>query len=399
MTSDAGDWLDQAHPDTLAVRAGIRRGPEGEHSEPIFTTSSYIFDSAADAAARFDGSRSANVYSRYTNPTVRAFEQRLAALEGADAAVGTASGMAAILSVCMTFLQSGDHVICSRDVFGSTVGLFQNYLNKFGISISFVGLRDLAGWSAAVTPNTRLLYCETPSNPLSEIADIAALGEIARAANARLVVDNCFCTPALQKPLALGAHVVIHSATKYLDGQGRVLGGAVVGTRDDMAQVNSFIRTCGPSLSPFNAWVAMKGLETLSLRMRAHCDNALALAQWLQQQAAVDRVHYAGLPEHPGHDLASRQQCGYGGVLSFEVIGGQGAAWRFIDATELMSLTANLGDAKTTIVHPATTTHGRLSDAQRAEAGIADGLIRIAVGLEHIDDLIADCQRGFDALA
>ena len=399
MTSDAGDWLDQAHPDTLAVRAGIRRGPEGEHSEPIFTTSSYIFDSAADAAARFDGSRSANVYSRYTNPTVRAFEQRLAALEGADAAVGTASGMAAILSVCMTFLKSGDHVICSRDVFGSTVGLFQNYLNKFGISISFVGLRDLAGWSAAVTPNTRLLYCETPSNPLSEIADIAALGEIARAANARLVVDNCFCTPALQKPLALGAHVVIHSATKYLDGQGRVLGGAVVGNRDDMAQVNSFIRTCGPSLSPFNAWVAMKGLETLSLRMRAHCDNALALAQWLQQQAAVDRVYYAGLPEHPGHDLAGRQQRGYGGVLSFELIGGQGAAWRFIDATELMSLTANLGDAKTTIVHPATTTHGRLSDAQRAEAGIADGLIRIAVGLEHIDDLIADCQRGFDALA
>ncbi len=399
MTSDFGDWLDQAHPDTLAVRAGIRRGPEGEHSEPIFTTSSYIFDSAADAAARFDGSRSANVYSRYTNPTVRAFEQRLAALEGADAAVATSSGMAAILSVCMAFLQSGDHVICSRDVFGSTVGLFQNYLAKFGIDISFVGLRDLAGWSSAITPKTRLLYCETPSNPLSEIADIGALAEVANAANARLVVDNCFCTPALQKPLALGAHAVIHSATKYLDGQGRVLGGAVVGSSEDMTQVNSFIRTCGPSLSPFNAWVAMKGLETLSLRMRAHCDNALALAQWLQQQTAVLKVHYAGLPEHPGHDLATRQQCGYGGVLAFEVDGGQTAAWRFIDATQMMSLTANLGDAKTTIVHPATTTHGRLSEDQRTQAGIADGLIRIAVGLEHIQDLIADCQRGFDALA
>lgn len=398
MTSDTGDWLNDAQLETLAIRAGIHRTGQGEHSEPIFTTSSYIFESAADAAARFDGSRSANVYSRYTNPTVTAFEERLAAMEGAEAAVGTASGMAAILSVCMAFLKTGDHVICSRDVFGSTVGLFQNYMARFGIDVSYVPLRDLAAWQAAVRPATRLLYCETPSNPLSEIADLPGLAAIAKSASAQLVVDNCFCTPALQRPLQLGADMVIHSATKYLDGQGRVLGGAVVGRTEAMAQINSFIRTCGPSMSPFNAWVALKGLETLTLRMRAHCDNAQRLAEWLTEQPQVVRVHYAGLSAHPGHALAARQQKGFGGVLSFELAGGQDAAWRFIDATELMSLTANLGDAKTTIVHPATTTHGRLSDSQRAEAGIAGGLIRIAVGLEHCDDIIADCLRGFAAL-
>lgn len=397
MTQDSGKWLDEAHLETRAVRAGISRSHEGEHSEPIHTTSSFIFDSAEDAAARFSGERDANVYSRYTNPTVRSFEQRLAAMEGGEAAVGTASGMAAILSVCMALLKSGDHVVCSRDVFGSTVGLFEKYLGKFGIDVSFVPLRDPQAWSDAVRPNTRMLYCETPSNPLCEVADLAALSEIARRADARLVVDNCFCTPVLQQPLALGADIVIHSATKYLDGQGRVLGGAAVGNKDDMAEVTAFIRTCGPAMSPFNAWVVLKGLETLSLRMKAHCDNAMALARWLDAREDVARVNYAGLESHPGHALAKVQQSGFGGVLSFELVGGRDAAWRFINNTQLMSLTANLGDAKTTIVHPATTTHGRLSEQQRAEAGIAQGLIRIAVGLEHIEDIMADCQRGFDA--
>lgn len=395
MTTDSGDWLDNAHSDTLAIRAGIRRSPEGEHCEPIYTTSSYIFDSPEDAAARFQGEYDANVYSRYTNPTVRGFEQRLAAMECAEAAVATASGMAAILSVCMALLKQGDHVICSRDVFGSTVGLFEKYMVKFGIDVSFVPLRDLIAWRDAVTPRTRLMYCETPSNPISEIADIAALAAIAQHANARLVVDNCFCTPALQKPLLLGADIVIHSATKYLDGQGRVLGGAALGDAATMAEVTAFLRTCGPSLSPFNAWIVMKGLETLSLRMSAHCANAQALAEWLLAQPEVEHVNYAGLPSHPGHSLARQQQTGFGGVLSFVVRGGKAAAWAFIRETHMMSLTANLGDAKTTIVHPATTTHGRISAEQRAQAGIVDGLIRIAVGLEHIDDLKADCLRGF----
>ncbi|MEE4204117.1 MAG: O-succinylhomoserine sulfhydrylase [Halieaceae bacterium] len=399
MTSDRGDWLDTAHPETLAVRAGIHRGPEGEHAEPIFTTSSYIFDSAADAAARFTGERQANVYSRYTNPTVRSFEQRLAALEGAEAAVGTASGMAAILTTCMALLRAGDHVICSRDVFGSTVGLFQNYFEKFGVEVSYVPLRDLDAWRCACRDNTRLMFCESPSNPLCEVADIAALAKLANDTGAVLAVDNCFCTPALQQPLAMGAHLVIHSATKYLDGQGRVLGGAVVGSSELINPMVAFVRTCGPALSPFNAWVLLKGLETLSLRMARHCSNARSLAHWLLEQPAVAKVNFAGLEDHPGHQLAAIQQSDFGAVLSFEVIGGREAAWRFIDATQLMSLTANLGDAKTTIVHPATTTHGRLSDQQRAEAGISDGLIRIAVGLEHIEDLKADCARGFAAIA
>lgn len=401
MTKDRGAWLDEAELETRAVRAGITRTHEGEHGEPIFTTSSYIFESAEDAAARFRGDTDtalANVYSRYTNPTVRAFSERLAALEDAPAAEATASGMAAIMSVCMAFLKKGDHVICSRDVFGSTVGLFEKYLAKFGVDISWVALRDVEAWRRAVRPSTRLLYCETPSNPLCEVADIAALSAVAREAGARLVVDNCFCTPALQQPLKHGADLVIHSATKYLDGQGRALGGAVVGSVDDMAAINAYLRTCGPSMSPFNAWIFMKGLETLSLRMRAHSENALALAHWLSERVEVKQVNYAGLVDHPGHELAQRQQTGFGGVLSFELQGGRSEAWRFINATELMSLTANLGDAKTTIVHPATTTHGRLSDQQRLDAGIHEGLIRIAVGLEHINDLKRDCERGFSAL-
>lgn len=389
------DPLAGAHLDTLAVRSGIERTHEGEHSEAIFATSSYVFDSAAQAQARFSGEEAGNVYSRYTNPTVRAFEERLAALEGAESAVATASGMAAILSTCMALLKAGDHVVCSRDVFGTTVNLFGKYLAKFGIEVTFVPLLDLAGWRAAVRPNTAMLFLETPSNPLCEVADLAAMSELAREDNCLLVVDNCFCTPALQLPLSLGADIVIHSATKYLDGQGRCVGGAVVGRTEHMKEVLTFLRTCGPTMSPFNAWVFLKGLETLRLRMEAHSAAALEIALWLQQQPAVETVYYAGLKDHPGHAVAARQQTAYGGVLSFVVKGAREQAWQFIDATRLMSLTANLGDAKTTIVHPATTTHSRLTPQQREDAGIRDSLIRIAVGLEHVDDLKADMARGF----
>lgn len=395
--NDHDDPLAGAGLDTLAIRAGIHRTAEGEHSEPIFATSSYVFGSAAEAAARFSGESPGNVYSRYTNPTVRGFEERLAALEGGEAAVATASGMAAILSTCMALLKAGDHVICSRDVFGTTTNLFARYMTRFGVSVDFVPLLATDQWRAALRPETRLLYLETPSNPLCEVADIRALAEIAHAHNALLVVDNCFCTPALQRPLALGADIVIHSATKYLDGQGRCVGGAVVGARALMDEVVVFLRNCGPTMSPFNAWVFLKGLETLRLRMEAHSRAALELALWLEQQPQVQRVYYAGLPGHPGHALAASQQSAFGGVLSFEVRGGQSAAWRCIDATQILSLTANLGDAKTTIVHPATTTHGRLSAEQRAAAGISDGLIRVAVGLEDVADLRRDLQRGLDA--
>jgi O-succinylhomoserine sulfhydrylase len=400
MNDDSNDSaLDGAHLDTLAVRAGVVRTAEGEHSEPIFTTSSYVFDSAAQAAARFSGEESGNVYSRYTNPTVRAFEERIAALEGAEAGVATASGMAAILSTCMALLQAGDHVVCSRDVFGTTTNLFGKYLAKFGVEVTFVALLDLDGWRSAIQKNTAMLFVETPSNPLCEVADLAAMSAIARENDCLLVVDNCFCTPALQTPLALGADIVVHSATKYLDGQGRCVGGAVVGSHQHMEEVVTFLRTCGPTMSPFNAWVFLKGLETLRLRMDAHSHSALEMARWLQQQPAVEKVYYAGLEDHPGHDLARQQQRAYGGVLSFTVYGGKAAAWQCIDATRIMSLTANLGDAKTTIVHPATTTHGRLSEEARAVAGITDSLVRISVGLEHLDDLKADLQRGFTALA
>tara|TARA_R110000823_G_scaffold132777_10_gene261369 strand:+ start:19549 stop:20745 length:1197 start_codon:yes stop_codon:yes gene_type:complete len=398
MNNEDDNSLANAHLDTLAIRAGIHRTAEGEHAEPIFLTSSYVFDNAEQAAARFSGELAGNVYSRYSNPTVRSFEERIAALEGAEAAVGTASGMAAILSTCMALLRSGDHVVCSRDVFGTTINLFAKYLAKFGVEVTFVPLLDADAWRAAIRAETRMLFLETPSNPLCEVADVRALAELAHAHDALLVVDNCFCTPALQLPLALGADIVVHSATKYLDGQGRCVGGVVLGSRTHMDEVVTFLRTCGPTMSAFNAWVFLKGLETLRLRMEAHSRNALAVARWLQEQEHVEKVYYAGLADHPGHALAARQQSAFGGVLSFRVRGGREEAWRCIDATRLMSLTANLGDAKTTIVHPATTTHGRLTPEQRAEAGIADSLIRVAVGLEHVDDIIDDLALGLAAL-
>lgn len=390
--------LAEAELDTRAVRAGQVRTAEGEHSEPIFTTSSYVFASAAEAAARFSGEQAGNVYSRYTNPTVRTFEERIAALEGGEMAVATSSGMAAILSTCMALLSAGDHIVCSRSVFGTTTVLLNKFMGKLGIETTFVAPTDYEGWRAALRPETKLLLLETPSNPLADIVDIARLATMSKAQGSYLVVDNCFCTPALQTPLALGADIVVHSATKYLDGQGRCVGGAVVGRKDQMEEVLGFIRSAGPSMSPFNAWVFLKGLETLRLRMEAHSANALALAQWLDTQKGIDKVYYAGLPGHPGHQLAKQQQRAFGGVLSFEVAGGRDAAWRFIDATRLVSITANLGDAKTTIVHPATTTHGRLTPEQRAESGIGDNLIRVAVGLEAVDDLKRDMQRGLDAL-
>ncbi|MDP2226663.1 MAG: O-succinylhomoserine sulfhydrylase [Moraxellaceae bacterium] len=384
--------------DSLAVRAGQARTAEGEHSEAMFLTSSFVFDSAAHAAARFGSSEPGNIYSRFTNPTVRTFEQRLAALEGGERAVATSSGMAAILATCLALLKSGDHVVCSRSVFGTTNVLFEKYMKKFGIETTFVALTEFSAWEAALTPQTRLFFLETPSNPLCEVADIPALAALAHAHDVLLVVDNCFCTPALQKPLALGADVVIHSATKYIDGQGRCLGGAVVGRQKEMDEVFGVVRTCGPTMSAFNAWVFLKGLETLRLRMHAHSDSALALAEWLNTRPEVARVHYAGLSSHPQHTLAAQQQSKFGGVLSFELNGGREEAWRFIDATKLMSITANLGDAKTTITHPATTTHGRLSPEAKVAAGITESLIRIAVGLEDIADLRADCERGFAAL-
>lgn len=392
------ELLRSARPDTLAVRAGQRRGPEGEHSEALYLTSSYVFSSAAEAAERFSGEASGNVYSRYTNPTVRNFEERIAALEGAEQAVATASGMAAVLTACMSWLSAGDHIVCSRGVFGSTTVLLNRFISRFGVDVSYVAPTDYAGWRAALRPRTRMFFLETPSNPMIEIVDIARVAEIARPASVTLVVDNCFLTPALQKPLELGADVVMHSATKYIDGQGRVLGGVLCGARGLMEQAVAFMRSAGPSLSPFNAWVLLKGLETLRLRMEAHSASALALARWLESQPAVVRVNHCGLASHPQHALAVRQQRGFGGVMSIELEGGQEAAWRFIDATRLMSITANLGDAKTTVVHPATTTHGRLSPAERDEQGIRPGLVRVAVGLEDIEDLRDDISRGLSAL-
>jgi len=366
-----------------------------EQGEPIFTTSSYCFESAAQAAARFSGEEPGNIYSRFTNPTVRTFEQRLAALEGGECAVATASGMAAILATCMALLKAGDHIVSSRSIFGTTSVLFNNYLHKFGVDTSFVALTDMSAWRAAIRPETKLFFLETPSNPLTDIADIQALAELAHANDCLLVVDNCFCTPALQLPLKLGADIVIHSATKYLDGQGRCIGGAVVGSNDLVGtDVYGFLRTAGPSMSPFNAWVFMKGLETLHLRMKAHCENALELAQWLAQQPSVKHVFYPGLETHPQHELAKRQQSGFGGVLSFEMEGGKEAAWRVIDNTKLLSITGNLGDAKTTITHPATTTHGRMAEEDRLKAGISDGLVRVSVGLEDIKDIQNDLARG-----
>ena len=380
---------------TRAVRAGQQRTNEGENSEPIFPTSSYVFASAAQAAARFSGEQPGNIYSRFTNPTVRTFEERLAAMEGAECCVATASGMSAITATCIGLLKTGDHIVSSRSIFGATTVLFENFLGKLGIGTTFVELSDLNAWQQAIKSETKLLFLETPSNPLTELVDIAALAEIAHNNDCLLVVDNCFCTPALQQPIALGADIIIHSATKYIDGQGRCMGGAVCGTQGVVGDaVYSFLRTAGPTMSAFNAWVFLKGLETLQLRMQAHSANALALAQWLEQQEVVERVYYPGLESHPQHSLAKQQQSGFGGIVSFELKGGKDAGWNLIDATRMISITANLGDTKTTITHPATTTHGRLTPEQRQSAGISDGLIRIAVGLEDIEDIKNDLACG-----
>jgi O-succinylhomoserine sulfhydrylase len=385
---------------TRAVRAGQQRTAEGEHSEAIFPTSSYVFASAAQAAARFSGDQSGNIYSRFTNPTVRTFEERLASMEGAERCVATASGMSAILATCAALLKAGDHIVSSHSIFGTTTVLFSTYLARFGIETTFVPLADTGSWEAAIRPDTRLLFLETPSNPLTEIADIKRLSTLARTNNCVLVVDNCFCTPVLQQPLALGADIVIHSATKYLDGQGRCVGGAVVGDSELVGKdVYGFLRTAGPSMSPFNAWVFLKGLETLSIRMQAHCSSALSLAQWLEQQPDVTRVYHPGLASHPQHALASSQQTGFGGIVSFELQGGRQQAWAFIDALRIFSITANLGDTKSTVTHPATTTHGRLTPEQRSDAGISDGLVRLAIGLEAVNDLQADLSAGLAALS
>lgn len=395
----SNEWLKGAGFETLAIREGLTRGFEQEHSDPIYATSSFVFESAEQAAATFSGERDGNTYSRFSNPTVSVFERRLAALEGGEEGVATSSGMAAILTLCLTVLRAGDHVICSRNVFGSTVGLFNNILTKLDISVTFVALRELEEWRQAVTPKTKLFFCETPSNPLCEVGNIQEIASIAHNSGALLAVDNCFCTPALQRPLALGADVVMHSATKYLDGQGRVLGGALVGSEELMADARGFVRVCGPSMSPFNAWIFSKGLETLQLRMDAHSQRAQALAEWLETYPGVKKVNYCGLASHPDHALAASQQSAFGGVLSFEVDGGRDRAWTFINAVRLMSLTANLGDVKTTVCHPASTTHGRLTDEQKQQGGITEGLIRIAVGLEDLEDLKRDCERGFAAIS
>ena len=380
---------------TNAVRGGHERTNENEHSEPIFTTSSFVFSSAAEAAARFSGEETGNIYSRFTNPTVRIFEQRLASLENAECCVATASGMSAITATILGLLKTGDHIVSSRSIFGTTTVLLTNIIARLGIDTTFVELPDLVAWENAIRPETKLLFLETPSNPLGELVDITALSEIAHRHGCLLAVDNCLCTPALQKPLDLGADIVIHSATKYIDGQGRCMGGAVCGTNDVVGDgVFGFLRSAGPTMSAFNAWVFLKGLETLKLRMMAHSAAALELAEWLEQQPEVKRVYYPGLQSHPQHALAKTQQSGFGGVVSFELNGGKDESWRLIDSTRLLSITANLGDAKTTITHPATTTHGRLTPEQRNEAGISDSLIRVAVGLEEIDDIKDDLLRG-----
>ena len=386
---------DDYHLDTLAVRAGTERSRFGEHSDALFLTSSFVFESAAQAAERFANREPGNIYSRFTNPTVSAFEQRLAALEGAECCIATASGMSAILSCAMGLLKAGDHVVCSAGVFGATVQLFGTILKRFGVETTFVPGSELSGWRKAVQANTRLLFVETPSNPTMEIFDITALAGIAKSAKALLAVDNVFCTPISQRPLELGADIVVHSATKYLDGQGRVLGGAVLGRRDVIYEgVFGFLRTAGPTLSAFNAWVILKGLETLRIRIEAQSAGAADLARWLEQQPGIERVYYPGLPSHPQHALAKRQQKGFGGVVSFDVKGGKTAAWRVVDNTRLLSITANLGDTRTTITHPASTTHGRISQEARNAAGIGEGLLRVAVGLEHIEDIKADLARG-----
>ena len=382
-------------PATLGIRACELRSGEMEHSPAIYPTSSFVFRSAAEAARIFSGEQAGNVYARFNNPTVRAFEQRLARMEGGDACVATSSGMAAILSLVLATMKSGDHLLASNGLFGATINLFNNYFVKFGVEVSYVPLADLAAWEKAIRPNTKLLFVETPSNPLTEIADISGLANIAHRHGAQLAVDNCFLTPVFQKPLALGADYVIHSATKFLDGQGRCLGGAVVGNAEKVGKdVFGFMRTAGPCLSPFNAWVFLKGMETLTVRMKAHEESARKLAVWLNEQLGVQRVFYPGLASHPQHELARQQSSGYGAIISFEVEGGREGAWKLIDATRMISITANLGDTRTTITHPATTTHGRISAEARLVAGISEGLVRIAVGLEDLEDIQADLARG-----
>ena len=385
--------------DTLSVRAGQSRTGEQEHNDPIFLTSSFVFASAREAAARFAHEEPGNVYSRFTNPTVRAFEQRLAALEGGTGCIATASGMSAILATAIALLRAGEHVVAANSLFGSTVSLFANVLTRFGIETTFVDVTDAGAWSDAVRPETKMLFAESPTNPLGEVADIAALGALARECGATLVIDNCLCTPALSRPLELGADIVVHSATKYIDGQGRCVGGAVV--TNDAAHHDalfSLLRTAGPSMSPFNAWVFLNGLETLRIRMHAISESAARLARWLEGHPAVRRVYYPGLETHPGHELAARQQSAGGGIVAFEVHGGRDEAWRVIDNARVLSITANLGDAKTTIVHPASTTHSRITPEQREAAGIGESLVRVAVGLDAFEDIRADLTRGLDAV-
>ena len=379
---------------TQAIRSGVIRSDQREHSEAIYLTSSFTYESAAQAQAVFAGEEEGNVYSRYTNPSVKMFEDRMAALEGGELACAASSGMAAILGMCMGLLKAGDHVICSRSVFGTTVTIFAKYLAKFGVNTTFVDFTDYQQWREAMRPETRLLFLETPSNPLGEVVDLGIMADIAHKGGAWLMVDNCFCTPALQQPLKLGADIVMHSATKYIDGQGRCMGGVAVGREELIQEMHLWQRAAGASMSPFNAWNFYKGLETLSLRMEAHCRNTLALAQWLSTHSAVEKVHYSGLEDHPGHELARRQQKGFGGVLSFQVKGGRQEAWKVMDAVEIMSRTANLGDTRTTITHPATTTHCRLSDEDKAKSGITENLVRVAVGLEAVEDLQADLDKG-----
>lgn len=407
--SDALDASLGFFEQTLAVRGGYHRTDEGEHGEAIFTTSSYVYQNAKDAADHFNGNKKGNVYSRHTNPTVRAFERRLALLENGDRCVATSSGMGAILTMCLAYLKAGDHLLCAKQLFGSSVALFDTYFKAFGVDVDYVDCFDTNAWQNAIKENTKVCYLESPSNPLAQIADIGAIAKIAHDHGALLIVDNCFATPAIQKPLDLGADIVIHSASKYIDGQGRVLGGALVGSNELMEKAFTVIRTGGISLSPFNAWVLLKGLETLSIRMKAHCENANKVAEFLQNHPKVAKVHFSGLPTHDSHHIAKKQHTAlnnvgggaitgaFGAIIGFEVAD-QKSAWHIIDSTKMISITNNLGDAKTTITHPATTTHFRMTPEQRAEAGVNEGLIRLSVGLEEVDDIIADLARGLDAL-
>ncbi|HEX4327527.1 MAG TPA: O-succinylhomoserine sulfhydrylase [Burkholderiales bacterium] len=389
--------------DTLAVRAGVQRSNFNENSEALYLSSSFVHEDAATAALRFSNQAPGYVYSRFSNPTVEMFQQRLAALEGGEACIATSSGMSAVLTVAMGLLKAGDHVVCSRSVFGAVITLFEKNLGRFGLETTFVEATDLSAWEKAVKPNTKMLFLETPSNPLMEVLDVAALSKIAKKAGAVLVVDNCFCSPAVQRPLDLGADIVVHSATKYLDGQGRILGGAIVGSKElVMGEVHGFLRTAGPSMSPFNAWVALKGMETLGIRMEKQCDNALELARWLESHPQVEKVFFPGLESHPQHELAKRQQSAggrflAGAVVTFTIKGGRAEAWRVVDGCKMISITANLGDTKSTITHPASTTHGRISPEARVAAGVVEGLLRVSVGLESVADIKRDLQNGLGA--